>query len=282
MRIDKCLDVKYVLVLSFLTLIHSCKNNMENENETNDNLLKQEFYEDGSLKATYFLSNDGLMNGTFKDFYPSNNKLKSEGLVRNGFRVGKWKFFHVNGVLRAKGEYADGFKDGEWTYYSNDSQILSRVQWDVYRNEEYLFEMSIPKSWFRDTSTNEVIISAYESNNSDSFNPNFNVTTFNTSRGFSLLQTMQNTSEATGINYLKTIPLEINGKNALCGVINVVNSSEEEVHGLHFYIEANERVMLMSFYCLREDFGKYETLFKEIALSYQSFEMGDEKIIAQV
>ncbi|WP_020529142.1 DUF3352 domain-containing protein [Flexithrix dorotheae] len=68
-----------------------------------DAKTKEEFYEDGSLKAEVSLKN-GQMHGAYRSYFP-NGDLKIKGKYKNGEKSGTWKFYDEEGKVVEKVAY---------------------------------------------------------------------------------------------------------------------------------------------------------------------------------
>ena len=55
----------------------------------------------------------------FKDFY-KNGKVKAEGWLENGQKIGYWKFYHQNSTVSAQGYYKNGKREKYWYFYSSN------------------------------------------------------------------------------------------------------------------------------------------------------------------
>ena len=50
--------------------------------------------------------------------------ISVEGLLRNGKRHGKWKYYYRSSGLKAVGNYVDGELDGNWEWWRENRQPL--------------------------------------------------------------------------------------------------------------------------------------------------------------
>lgn len=85
--------------------------------------IKNDYYENGQIKITGNLKNDGK-DGEWKQYY-ENGKLKNEGNYSNGKKVGEWKLYYDTGKINAIGKYdLNGFPIADsWKIYSKDGTI---------------------------------------------------------------------------------------------------------------------------------------------------------------
>jgi len=77
----------------------------------------------GLLQSSYVFDPD---RETQMVWWHANGIVASEGLARNGQRVGPWTYRYENGALESQGSYAGGERDGEWTFYGEDGQWRER------------------------------------------------------------------------------------------------------------------------------------------------------------
>ncbi len=64
-------------------------------------------------------------------WWHANGIVASEGLARNGQRVGPWIYRRENGSLESEGSYAGGERDGAWTFYDEDGRWKERGRYVV-------------------------------------------------------------------------------------------------------------------------------------------------------
>jgi uncharacterized protein len=112
-----------------------------------DNLLQEEFYKDGLLIAVSdFKSVDGeaistgnLSNGTGERvFYNADGKIIVKGFYVNGLPDGIWKYFNPsNSNLEKLIGYLEGKPHGEWLTYDASGKVIKR---DYYNKGEYISE----------------------------------------------------------------------------------------------------------------------------------------------
>lgn len=77
----------------------------------------------GLLQSSYVFD---LGRETPMVWWHANGITASEGLARNGQRVGRWVYRSENGVLESEGSYAGGERDGPWTFYGEDGEWAER------------------------------------------------------------------------------------------------------------------------------------------------------------
>ncbi|MBL7933550.1 MAG: hypothetical protein JNL60_16720 [Bacteroidia bacterium] len=102
------------------------------------------------LKNFIIIFNDSLQNET--DYYP-NGIIRSNGLTKNGAKVGFWCEYYENGMLREKGRYYyvqvtktnleeilkklnsrsvgkyTSLRDGEWEFYEENGRLLKKEKY---------------------------------------------------------------------------------------------------------------------------------------------------------
>ena len=99
----------------------------EGDNETAVIDVRQEFYEDGSIKEIGGYK-EGKKHGTFRLFDKNGKEVGGtlymddikigEGLIDSiGRRQGPWKLYYPTGEIRAQGAYIDGMREGDWQYF---------------------------------------------------------------------------------------------------------------------------------------------------------------------
>jgi antitoxin component YwqK of YwqJK toxin-antitoxin module len=97
--------MKHLLFLLFLAL---------GLNLSAQELLGQEFWPDGSLRATRYAEGGRVHFIT----YHENGKVKEVGCFRNGRRDGTWKQFTDQGTLMAQAGFKNGERQGVWEFRS--------------------------------------------------------------------------------------------------------------------------------------------------------------------
>ncbi|MFK5974124.1 MAG: hypothetical protein QM485_12705 [Flavobacteriaceae bacterium] len=79
----------------------------------------------------------------FKDFYET-GKIKSEGWLRSGVKMGYWKFYHRNGRISEQGHYEYNKREKYWYFYHRNMVITKEghyingemTQWWLFYNEK--------------------------------------------------------------------------------------------------------------------------------------------------
>ena len=154
--------LKVVIIISFLILISSCKD-QKNKRIVKSNILIEKrnglIYKQRSEKPytgiivdtlngkimEYYVK-DGLKNGPFKisgidgnveisgnmindknegewRYYFLNGKLESVGDFKNDTPSGKWTFFYRTGIKKEEGEYKNGKRDGKWIEFDSLGKV---------------------------------------------------------------------------------------------------------------------------------------------------------------
>ncbi|OFX79184.1 MAG: hypothetical protein A2X12_01910 [Bacteroidetes bacterium GWE2_29_8] len=76
--------------------------------------------------CSYAQDNDSLV---YKEFYYSNGKKSSEGLLKNGKPDGYWKNYYENGSLKSEGNRKDYLLDSLWIFYDENGNLLSKISY---------------------------------------------------------------------------------------------------------------------------------------------------------
>ena len=64
-----------------------------------------------------------LYDGYFEEFF-DNGLLRRRGVVRDGYRIGYWEYYHENGELKQAGAYGfNGKRIGLWDWYYENGEI---------------------------------------------------------------------------------------------------------------------------------------------------------------
>jgi len=109
------------------------------------------YYQDNKLKEFIYLVNDSIR---FETVYYNNGVVKSNGMTKNGSKVGTWCYYFENGILDTKGNYSyvkvtkenikevldklntssvggtSSLKDGDWKYYNQDGTLKKREKYE--------------------------------------------------------------------------------------------------------------------------------------------------------
>ncbi|MCB0768873.1 MAG: hypothetical protein KDC00_00520 [Flavobacteriales bacterium] len=110
--------MKHLLFLLFLAL---------GLNLSAQELLGQEFWPNGSLRATRYAEGDRVHFIT----YHENGKVKEVGCFRDGHRDGTWKQFTDQGTLLAQASFKNGERQGVWEFRSEGDKPVGEL---TYRN----------------------------------------------------------------------------------------------------------------------------------------------------
>jgi antitoxin component YwqK of YwqJK toxin-antitoxin module len=86
-------------------------------------LLGQEFWPDGSLRATRYAEGRRVHFIT----YHENGKVKEVGCFRNGRRDGTWKQFTDQGTLLAHAGFKNGERQGVWEFRSEADKPMGEL-----------------------------------------------------------------------------------------------------------------------------------------------------------
>ncbi|TAG53381.1 MAG: CHAT domain-containing protein, partial [Cytophagales bacterium] len=85
----------------------------------NSNGLKEGkwfYYDENGVLSTKEYIKNGLSDGFFEEFYPSQKK-KTIGQYKNNVKDSVFKYFHENGNLKKQGAYLNDSANGKWSYY---------------------------------------------------------------------------------------------------------------------------------------------------------------------
>jgi len=93
------------------------------------------------IKYIFFEKQDGF----FRSYY-GYNRIKKDGNLKNGRKIGLWKEYHKNGKLKSIGNYKDNFKNGIWKYYHKNGELeragllnpLRNGNWKYYNENKEL------------------------------------------------------------------------------------------------------------------------------------------------
>ena len=98
-----------------------------------------DYYEDGSVKAEYFVQADNTVKAKF---YYSSGQLKEVGTFKEYKRHGEWTSYSRSGQVTAKGSFNGGLKSGIWMFWNFDGVLSHEVDYTgeqpklVVHNEE--------------------------------------------------------------------------------------------------------------------------------------------------
>ncbi|WP_417612933.1 toxin-antitoxin system YwqK family antitoxin [Owenweeksia hongkongensis] len=136
-------------------VLASCSTSEEVNDEVtldeNGNLIKKEYFEDGSLKAEITVNEEGVIDGEVRQYYP-NGALINRVTFKNGVRSGNNLVYHDNGNLQLEESYdQEGMLDGKFLEYFEDGQLKYKGQygagvkvglWETYREDGSLEEIN--------------------------------------------------------------------------------------------------------------------------------------------
>ncbi len=91
----------------------------------------QEYYADGTLRLKYGLTDTGIPDGDYLEFYPDGKK-KVESHLKNGVLEGLQKDFYPNGSVKRTVPYKNNFPAGISKSYYQSGKIQSCKYWSQY------------------------------------------------------------------------------------------------------------------------------------------------------
>ena len=66
---------------------------------------------------------EDFYDGYFEEFY-DHGLLRRRGIIRDGYRIGYWEYYHENGELKQAGAYGfNGKRIGLWEWYYENGEI---------------------------------------------------------------------------------------------------------------------------------------------------------------
>lgn len=88
----------------------------------------EEKYEDGKVKAVYYLDSEGLYHGAYKRYYPSGQLLEEASYVKNAL-TGKRVLYYASGQIEIEEHYnQQGLMEGPYkAYYEDGTLKLEKV-----------------------------------------------------------------------------------------------------------------------------------------------------------
>jgi antitoxin component YwqK of YwqJK toxin-antitoxin module len=101
-----------------------------------ENGKKTDYYDDGTVKLEYSLSN-GKLNGKFIHYY-ENGRIKTTGSFTNGLKNGVFKEYDESGGLETEYSMSNDMKNGILKIFSNGKVLNSITYKDDIRNGEYV------------------------------------------------------------------------------------------------------------------------------------------------
>ncbi|MBL7984053.1 MAG: hypothetical protein JNM91_03605 [Flavobacteriales bacterium] len=90
-------------------------------------VLSQEFHENGRIKSTYFT--DGVVVHFMKYF--ESGRLHEMGRYVDGKRDGVWKQFAENGTVVARIEFVRGARQGTWEFRDPTNVLQVRLRYEA-------------------------------------------------------------------------------------------------------------------------------------------------------
>ena len=99
------------------------KEETENESTLSRTGLQKDYYENGQLKITGRLNNDGLKDGVWTSYF-ENGQKNSESNFKAGINNGFSMIWYPNGNVRYFGDYTNGNKSGTWTFYNEEGKVV--------------------------------------------------------------------------------------------------------------------------------------------------------------
>ena len=126
------------LCFSISIFLMSCDNKTEKKSnayngEENAQVLKgndfQEFYKNGKLRMEGKLIN-GKRVGVWKSYY-ENGIIWSIGIYVNGKREGTGVVFYSNGKKRMEGDYKNDARSGLWIFYNEKGEIIKQEDFNT-------------------------------------------------------------------------------------------------------------------------------------------------------
>ncbi|MFK8036706.1 MAG: toxin-antitoxin system YwqK family antitoxin [Crocinitomicaceae bacterium] len=133
--------MKQFLYLCFMIfLMMACNSNGNDSNSVSDQSneikeqthqtgLYQEHYDNGQLKMTGNLDNDGLKKGVWTSYFENGQKNSESNFLR-GINTGYSMVWYPNGNVRYFGDYKDGERTGEWVFYSENGEVAKKESFD--------------------------------------------------------------------------------------------------------------------------------------------------------
>lgn len=91
----------------------------------------REYYADGTLRLEHGLTDNGIPDGDYLEFYPDGKK-KVESPLKNGVMEGLRKDFYPNGLIKRTVSYKNNFPAGISKSYYQSGEIQSCKYWSQY------------------------------------------------------------------------------------------------------------------------------------------------------
>lgn len=109
--------MKIIYLLVSGLMLFSCIRNQEKN--------KKEFYSNGVLRSKVQVDSDGVLNGLYEEYY-INKKIKTKGTIKNGLKLGWWKFYDSLGNISSEKEYLvlrDSIYKNQVIFYDKNGDI---------------------------------------------------------------------------------------------------------------------------------------------------------------
>jgi antitoxin component YwqK of YwqJK toxin-antitoxin module len=90
---------------------------------TSDPIKKYHWYSNNQLHVTQGGFSGKLLNGSYSDFYLSNN-LKEKGVFKAGLKASEWSSWTANGILTGKVNYKQGILSGGFFKYDEAGNLI--------------------------------------------------------------------------------------------------------------------------------------------------------------
>ncbi len=88
-------------------------------------VVKEEFYAGGNLKAQFVEVNADLIEATY---FFEDGTVNETGFFENDKLTGKWKTYNSNSELLAIGFFKESKKTGTWSFYQN-GEVVQEVSY---------------------------------------------------------------------------------------------------------------------------------------------------------
>lgn len=240
------------------------------------------FYdEDGSLKSKSYFK-DGVQSDTMTVYYKNGN-LQEVCLVRNGKKDGFFKTYYEDGKIRSEGFAYKNGHDSLWKYFDQDGGIdrLENYSKDTlisvtkyfrdeieYQNKIGNYKITMPRQWNVKRDGKRTTVFALERNDGKSFRVtatillrNLNDLYFDKFVDTELKYTAAYTSNFRLINRKKT-------RNTIQTTYTATYSGFS-VKVLCTFFEEDHKVYSLTFIALEEEFGNYDSIFKQASNTFR-------------
>lgn len=116
------------LIFLSLLLIGCTSSKEETESTLDGQLIKRQFYEDGTLLSEGIFINDTIKNGWYR-VYGLNGKLSFEEEYKNGLKNGYRIKYDEQGNIESKTFFKNGLPNGKSYWYYKDGKLESESTW---------------------------------------------------------------------------------------------------------------------------------------------------------